>query len=74
MRAWTVSEGGTALDAAAAIHSDMARGFIRAEIYNLDDVVAQGSFEKLRGTDKMKLCGKEHQISGGDLVIIRFKV
>jgi ribosome-binding ATPase len=74
VRAWTIRNGDTAVDAAAAIHTDLAKGFVRAEVYKLDDVIEQGGYQKLRGTDKMKLVGKEYPMKDGDYIIIRSSV
>ncbi|HKT43305.1 MAG TPA: DUF933 domain-containing protein [Gaiellaceae bacterium] len=65
-RAWTLRRGQTALDAAATIHSDIARGFIRAEIERWDEFVA--------GTGKQRLEGKTYIVEDGDVVNVRFNV
>lgn len=74
VHAWTILENGTALDAAGAIHSDLARGFIRAEVYPFDELVSMGGIQAFRGTDKFKVVGKDFVISDGDYIIIRFNV
>ncbi len=65
-RAWTLRRGQTALDAAATIHSDIARGFIRAEVERWDEFVA--------GTAKQRLEGKTYVVEDGDVLNVRFNV
>ena len=74
VRAWTIRSEGTALDAAGAIHSDIARGFIRAEIYPFETLIKIGGLQAFKGTDKFKLVGKDFVISDGDFVVVRFNV
>ncbi|MCD6118489.1 DUF933 domain-containing protein [bacterium] len=71
VRARTMHVDGTAYDAAAIVHSDLAKGFIRAEIYDSHDVIKHGGLQALRGTEMMKLAGKEYVIKEGDYVFIR---
>ena len=72
VRAWTIPVGAAALDAAAAIHTDLARGFIRAEVINYADLMAMGSMAEARRHGKLKLEGKEYIVQDGDIVHIRF--
>ncbi len=74
VRAWTIHEGDTALEAAAAIHSDLARGFIRAECFHYDDLLAAGSEKAIRGNGGFRLEGKNYQVKDGDILSIRFAV
>jgi len=74
VRAWTVSTGANALAAAGRIHSDLARGFIRAEVLGFDDLIATGSLEAAKTAGKMRLEGKEYPVKDGDILNIRFKV
>jgi ribosome-binding ATPase len=75
VRAWTVRKGATAVDAAGTIHSDLARGFIRAEVVGYDDFIAVGSdMVKAKAAGKMRLEGKEYLTRDGDLMVIRFNV
>jgi hypothetical protein len=74
VRAWNVRRGDTALDAAAAIHSDLARGFIRAECFTYDDCVQYGSEKRIREKGLFRLEGKEYQVQDGDILSIRFNV
>jgi GTP-binding protein YchF len=73
-RAWTIPAGSTAVDAAAAIHSDLARGFIRAEIVEFDDLMELGSFAEARKHAKLRSEGKDYVMSDGDVTEIRFNV
>ncbi len=72
-RAWALRRGSSALKAAATIHNDIAKGFIRAEIVHYDDYVAAGSLDAAYKSNKMTLEGKEYVIQDGDLLHIRNK-
>jgi GTP-binding protein YchF len=74
VRAWTVPVDATALDAAGAIHSDLARGFIRAEVISFDDLMAAGSMAEARKRGTLRLEGKEYDVQDGEIVHIRFNV
>lgn len=74
VRAWTIRRGDSALDAAEAIHSDLARGFIRAEVLAYDDLVAAGSFNEAKKRGQVRLEGKTYTVQDGDIVHIRFNV
>jgi len=74
VRAWTISQGASALQAAGAIHSDLARGFIRAEVVRYDDLLASGSLGRARELGKLRLEGKEYRVQDGDVLLIRFNV
>ena len=79
VRAWTIRRGGTAVDAAGAIHSDLARGFIRAEVMKCDDLLAAGAERgsghaaevQLKETAKLHLKGKDYIVEDGDIVHVR---
>jgi len=73
-RAWPIAEGSTALDAAATIHSDLARGFIRAEVVRYEDLEATGSIAAARHAGKLRSEGKEYVLRDGDVVTVLFKV
>jgi ribosome-binding ATPase YchF (GTP1/OBG family) len=73
-RAWTLRRGETALDAAATIHSDIARGFIRCEVIRWDDLVAAGSHSEVSRAGKQRLEGKTYEVQDGDVLNIRFNV
>jgi ribosome-binding ATPase YchF (GTP1/OBG family) len=73
-RAWTLRNGQTALDAAAAIHTDIARGFIRCEVLNWHDLVTLGSAAEVAKQGKQGLEGKTYVVKDGDVLNIRFNV
>src|SRR5213076_3345870 len=75
VRAWPIPEGTRAQDAAATVHSDIARGFIRAEVNSYDDLVAaNGSFADLRSRGQLRLEGKEYVVQDGEVCHFRFNV
>lgn len=74
VRAWMVPVGTKVIDAAGVIHSDMQRGFIRAEVVSFEDFEAAGSMAKAKESGHMRLEGKEHVVQDGDIVFIRFHV
>jgi GTP-binding protein YchF len=74
VRAWNVRLGDTALDAAAAIHSDLARGFIRAECFSYEACLQYGSEKTIREKGLFRLEGKEYRVQDGDILNIRFNV
>jgi ribosome-binding ATPase YchF (GTP1/OBG family) len=73
-RAWTLRNGQTALDAAGAIHTDIARGFIRCEVLNWKDLVDLGSAAEVAKQGKQGLEGKTYVVKDGDVLNIRFNV
>ena len=73
-RAWTLRRGGTALDAAATIHSDIAHGFIRVEVLRWDDLVAAGSHTEAARRGLQRLEGKTYEVQDGDVLNVRFNV
>src|SRR5207244_7482365 len=73
-RAWTLRRGATAVDAAAAIHSDLARGFIRAEVVTFDDLMACGSTAEARRRGLLRSEGKAYQVQDGDVIEVLFNV
>ncbi|EGV08976.1 GTP-binding protein YchF [Parvimonas sp. oral taxon 393 str. F0440] len=73
-RAWTIKIGTTAVNAAGKIHSDIQRGFIRAEIVNYDDLISLGSMVTAREKGLVRLEGKEYIMQDGDVVYFRFNV
>jgi ribosome-binding ATPase len=74
VRAWTIAQGTLAPQAAGVIHSDLERGFIRAEVIHYDDLVACGSLAKGREAGKLRIEGKEYHVQDGDVLLIRFNV
>jgi len=69
-----VRRGATAVGAAGVIHSDLARGFIRAEVIAYDDMVACGTLAEARKRGKLRLEGKEYIVQDGDILNVRFNV
>jgi ribosome-binding ATPase len=73
-RAWTLRNGRTAMDAAASIHTDIARGFIRCEVIRWDDLVSSGSHAEAARRGLQRLEGKGYVVADGDVLNIRFNV
>jgi ribosome-binding ATPase len=73
-RAWTLKHGETALDAAASVHTDIARGFIRAEVIRWDDLLESGSHAEAARRGLQRLEGKTYVVEDGDVVNVRFNV
>ena len=73
-RAWLLPKGSTALDAAATIHSDLARGFIRAEVCPADEVLAAGGWKAAHKAGKVQLVGKDYAMRDGEVIYVRFNV
>ncbi len=73
-RAWSIRKGATAPQAAGAIHSDLERGFIRAEVIKYNDLVQFGSEQKCKEAGKMSVEGKNYIVQDGDILHIRFNV
>jgi ribosome-binding ATPase YchF (GTP1/OBG family) len=74
VRAWTISAGTVALDAAEVIHSDIKKGFIRAEVLAYADLMAAGSYAEARKQGTVRLEGKTYVVKDGDIVHYRFNV
>jgi GTP-binding protein YchF len=73
-RAWTVRAGAKAPEAAGVIHSDLQRGFIRAEVIRWDELLPLGSWNKAKEVGKLRLEGKDYEVQDGDVLEIRFNV
>ena len=73
-RAWTVTAGTLAPQAAGTIHSDLERGFIRAEVIQYDDLIALGSENACKTAGKLSVEGKNYEVKDGDILHIRFNV
>lgn len=73
-RAWEVRRGATAPEAAAVIHSDLQRGFIRAEVMSYDDVVASGGWDAGKAKGRLRVEGKDYLVREGDVLHVRFAV
>ncbi len=74
VRAWTVRRGASAVEAAGVIHTDLAKGFIRAETVPYHDLVSLGGMAEARGKGKLRLEGKEYIVKDGDILHVRFNV
>lgn len=74
VRAWTIRRGANALEAAGAIHTDLAKGFIRAEVVAYADLIAAGSIPEARKIGKFQLEGRDYIVRDGDIVHVRFNL
>ncbi|KPJ78966.1 MAG: GTP-binding protein [Deltaproteobacteria bacterium SG8_13] len=74
VRAWTIGKNTRAVDAAGVIHSDMQKGFIRAEVLSYGDLIDAGSYAAARKQGTVRLEGKTYEVQDGDIVQIRFNV
>jgi hypothetical protein len=72
VRAWTVKRGAFAPEAAGVVHSDMEKGFIRAEVISYKDMIETGSLAEARNKGKLRLEGKQYTVLDGDILSIRF--
>ncbi|HKY79267.1 MAG TPA: DUF933 domain-containing protein, partial [Anaerolineales bacterium] len=72
--AWMLRRGETALDAAGTVHSDIARGFIRAEIVAGQELLDLGGMAAARDKGRLRLEGKEYKMADGDVINVRFNV
>jgi ribosome-binding ATPase len=73
-RAWTVRSGATAVEAAGKIHSDLQRGFIRAEVLPIEMVVAAGGWDAAKAAGSVRVEGRDYQVTEGDVIVVRFSV
>ena len=73
-RAWSFRAGATAPECAGVIHSDLQRGFIRAEVIHWDELIELGSWHAAKTAGKLRLEGKDYQVEDGDVLEIRFNV
>jgi len=73
-RSWSIPRGASALEAAGAIHSDLARGFIRAEVIEGDLLLQLGSMQEAKKAGRLRLEGKTYTVKDGDIVHIMFNV
>ena len=74
VRAWPIKQGTSALDAAGKVHSDIKRGFIRAETFNYKDFKELGNEKAIKAGGKIRLEGKEYVVRDGDIINFRFNV
>jgi ribosome-binding ATPase YchF (GTP1/OBG family) len=74
VKAWTIRAGDDAVTASGKIHSDLARGFIRAEVTPYADLRALGTMKEVKAKGKQRLEGREYEVADGDILNIRFSV
>ena len=74
VRAWTITRGTSAHEAAGTVHTDLQKGFIRAEVINWEELIALGGLSEARNKGKLRLEGKEYIVQDGEIVHIRFNV
>jgi len=74
VRAWTVNRNAPAVEAAGAIHTDLQKGFIRAEVVSYEDLVELGGMNEAKAKGKLRLEGKDYPVKDGDIVHIRFNL
>jgi GTP-binding protein YchF len=74
LRAWPVKKGTIAVDAAGKVHTDIKRGFIRAETFNFDEIKEYGNEKALKAAGKIRLEGKDYVVRDGDIINFRFNV
>ncbi|HEX7976656.1 MAG TPA: redox-regulated ATPase YchF [Anaerolineales bacterium] len=74
VRAWTVRRGAPAVEAAGVIHTDLQKGFIRAEVVAYNDLIALGGMTEARSKGKLRLEGKEYIVQDGDIMHVRFNL
>jgi GTP-binding protein YchF len=74
VKAWTVKRGASALEAAGAIHTDLQKGFIRAEVVEYDTLITMGSLNEARSRGRLRLEGKNYQLHDGEIMHIRFNI
>ncbi len=74
VRAWTVQRDAPAVEAAGAIHTDIQRGFVRAEVVAYEDLIALGGMTEAKAKGKLRLEGKEYPVKDGDIMHVRFNL
>lgn len=74
VRAWTIARGATAVEAAGTIHTDLAKGFIRAETIHYDDLIAAGSMAAARSAGRLRQEGKTYIVADGDIINVKFNL
>jgi len=74
VRAWTTRRGASAVEAAGEIHTDLQRGFVRAEVVAYDDLISLGGMNEAKTKGKLRLEGKEYLVKDGDIMHIRFNI
>jgi hypothetical protein len=74
VRAWTIARNTTAQQAAGVIHTDIEKGFIKAEVVTYEDMLALGSFQAAKSKGVLRLEGKEYRVQEGDVILFRFNL
>ena len=74
IRAWSIKKGSTAPEAAGVIHSDFQRGFIKAEVYILDDLMIYKDENEIKNAGKLRQEGKDYIVNDGDIIFFKFNV
>ncbi|MFZ0134539.1 MAG: DUF933 domain-containing protein, partial [Desulfobacterales bacterium] len=74
VKAWTIRNGTAAIDAAETIHTDLKKGFIRAEVLAYEDLMAAGTYAAARKLGTVRLEGKDYKVKDGDILHVRFNV
>ena len=74
LQAWTIKKGSNALTAASKIHTDFAKGFIKAEVYSYDDLLKAGSEHSLKESGKLRFEGKDYIVKDGDIIKFHFNI
>ncbi len=74
VRAWTVRSGSSAYEAAGEIHTDLQKGFIKAEVIRYDELLALGGLKEATAKGRLRLEGKDYVVQDGEIVHIRFNV
>jgi hypothetical protein len=74
VRAWNIPRGSTAPEAAGAVHSDLQKGFIRAEVLSWQDFLDCGTFKRAKERGVLRLEGKDYIVQDGDIITFRFNV
>jgi ribosome-binding ATPase YchF (GTP1/OBG family) len=74
VRAWTIKTSTPAVEAAGVIHTDIKKGFIRAEVVSFDDLISAGSYPEARKQGNVRLEGKTYAVQDGDIIEFRFNV
>jgi ribosome-binding ATPase YchF (GTP1/OBG family) len=74
VRAWTTRRGASAVEAAGEIHTDIQRGFVRAEVVAYEDLISLGGMNEAKTKGKLRLEGKEYLVKDGDIMHIRFNI
>jgi GTP-binding protein YchF len=74
VRAWTIPRGTTAMQAAGAIHTDIEKGFIKAEVVSFEDMITLGTFQAAKSKGVLRLEGRDYRVQEGDVILFRFNL